>query len=251
MSLLHFAAILQQGDVEDGSGSLAEDGPLAIEVGVPAGSGSDPLDVTAHVDVLFRHAAGRGAFLRVMRLHRVMSFLRTVCDRNDGYFSVLCRCCVWCACVVVVCCCGRYHMPCKGVVLLCDFMVLRHSCLSCRRSGYSDTTLGHTVSQSLNKQRALQQDVTCSYDRLCTVMMKLLDACEAAGDVASTKMVMIMVRTVLHVHFLRRCSVQGIRALECAAVISPMLASLHCTISSRVCIMFSVRGVLQGRLQPR
>jgi hypothetical protein len=48
--------------------------------------------------------------------------------------------------------------------------------------------------QSLNRQRGVQQDISVSFDRMCTILMHFLDACEADGDVACTKMAMIMVR---------------------------------------------------------
>jgi hypothetical protein len=49
------------------------------------------------------------------------------------------------------------------------------------------------VVQSLNRQRGVQQDITASFDRLCSILMHFLDACDADGDVACAKMAMIMV----------------------------------------------------------
>jgi hypothetical protein len=66
----------------------------------------------------------------------------------------------------------------------------------------------------------VQQDITASFDRLCSILMHFLDACDADGDVACAKMAMIMVGltspetdTVLS----RRVDCQELIVLWCSA----------------------------------
>lgn len=72
--------------------------------------------------------------------------------------------------------------------------------------------------QCLNKQRGIQQNITVSFDRLVQVMLKLLDACEADGDVLNAKMIMILVCALRLM--LIRCVCAGVRLWCFLSVVS-------------------------------
>ncbi len=74
----------------------------------------------------------------------------------------------------------------------------------------------------------MQQDVTASFDRLVKIMLTFLDACEEEGDIACSKMAMIMVCTgylyectgTAGYHSFGRmaqCAVHALKGLACCA----------------------------------